>query len=69
MPGTVLAVNVTAGDLVEAGQVLGMMEAMKMELSLTAPSDGVVTAVDAAAGAQVGLGDRLFVITPEVDST
>ena len=64
MPGTVLAVQVEAGDRVEAGQVLGIMEAMKMELSLKAPYDGLVTAVDVAAGAQVGLGDRLFEVTP-----
>jgi len=64
MPGTVLALQVVAGDRVEAGQVLGIMEAMKMELSLKAPYDGLVTAVDVAAGAQVGLGDRLFEVTP-----
>ena len=64
MPGTVLAVRVVAGERVGAGQVLGIMEAMKMELSLKAPYDGQVTAVDVAAGAQVGLGDRLFEVTP-----
>ena len=64
MPGTVLAVRVAPGDHVESGQTLGMMEAMKMELSLTAPFAGTVTQVDAADGAQVALGDRLFVVVP-----
>ena len=42
MPGTVLSVEVAAGQQVGAGDTLGVMEAMKMELSLTAPFDGVV---------------------------
>jgi multidrug efflux pump subunit AcrA (membrane-fusion protein) len=49
---------------VEDGQVLGMMEAMKMELSLTAPFAGTVTAVDVVAGQQVALGATLFVVEP-----
>ncbi|MFN8195275.1 MAG: biotin carboxylase N-terminal domain-containing protein [Nocardioidaceae bacterium] len=62
MPGTVLAVRVAEGDRVEAGQPLGMMEAMKMELTLTAPFAGRVAEVGAAAGEQVALGARLFVV-------
>jgi len=60
MPGTVLQVLVTEGEQVRAGQALGMMEAMKMELTLKAPYDGTVVGVGAAVGQQVALGDRLF---------
>jgi acetyl-CoA/propionyl-CoA carboxylase biotin carboxyl carrier protein len=60
MPGTVLAVHVSTGDRVEDGQVLGVVEAMKMELALKAPFPGTVTAVGAVAGASVALGDELF---------
>jgi 3-methylcrotonyl-CoA carboxylase alpha subunit/acetyl-CoA/propionyl-CoA carboxylase biotin carboxyl carrier protein len=70
MPGTVLEVRVVTGDRVEVGQVLGMMEAMKMELSLKAPFAGTVTAVDAEAGQQVALGATLFLVsTDETDET
>ncbi len=62
MPGTVLDVRVTEGQEVSAGDVLGMMEAMKMELTLKAPFAGTVTTVGAAAGQQVALGARLFVV-------
>ncbi|WP_194953375.1 acetyl/propionyl/methylcrotonyl-CoA carboxylase subunit alpha [Sphingopyxis solisilvae] len=53
MPGKVIAVEVAAGDAVTKGQKLLTLEAMKMEHSLTAPFDGVVAELNAAAGAQV----------------
>jgi len=61
MPGTVLSVDVAVGDAVAAGQTLGVLEAMKMELALKAPFDGTVTAV-ATVGEQVPLGRRLFTV-------
>jgi acetyl-CoA/propionyl-CoA carboxylase biotin carboxyl carrier protein len=62
MPGTVLELRVAEGDAVAEGQVLGMMEAMKMELSLRAPFTGTVTTVEVDAGHQVALGATLFVV-------
>jgi acetyl-CoA/propionyl-CoA carboxylase, biotin carboxylase, biotin carboxyl carrier protein len=64
MPGTMLLVNVAPGQPVVAGDVLGVLEAMKMELSLAAPFDGTVTDVHASPGAQTDLGATLFVIEP-----
>jgi len=58
----VLEVRVAVGDEVAAGQALGMMEAMKMELSLKAPFAGTVTSVDVRAGEQVPLGATLIVV-------
>ncbi len=62
MPGTVLDVRVSVGDVVRAGDVLGVMEAMKMEHALKAPFDGTVTEVDVVTGGQVALGATLFVV-------
>ncbi len=60
MPGTVLAIKADPGQAVTAGEPLGVLEAMKMEHTLTAPCDGVVTEVGADVGDQVPLGHLLF---------
>ena len=64
MPGTVLAVKAEPGRAVTAGEPLGVLEAMKMEHTLTAPCDGVLTEVGAAVGEQVPLGFLLFQVRP-----
>ncbi|MCD6638779.1 MAG: ATP-grasp domain-containing protein [Nocardioides sp.] len=64
MPGTVLAVNVEAGQQVAGGETLGVMEAMKMEHAMKAPFAGTVTEVGAASGDLVKLGATLFVVEP-----
>jgi len=63
MPGTVLEVRVGDGDRVEAGQVLVVLEAMKMEAALRAPFDGNVTRLAVEPEAQVALGAVLCVIS------
>ena len=62
MPGTILKVNVTAGQAVKAGDVLCVLEAMKMENDITAPKDGTVSQVVTSKGASVSTGDALVVI-------
>jgi 3-methylcrotonyl-CoA carboxylase alpha subunit len=62
MPGKVLHFNVKPGDSVHAGQVLAVMEAMKMEHAIAAPADGVVAELLYAPGDQVPEGAELLTI-------
>jgi propionyl-CoA carboxylase alpha chain len=64
MPGVASDVRVAAGDEVHAGQVLIVLEAMKMEHHITAPVDGTVTEVHVHAGSQVHNGEVLLVLEP-----
>jgi len=64
MPGTVLAVKAALGERVRSGQPLVIVEAMKMEHTVSAPADGVVAELAAAPGQQVALDETLAVITP-----
>lgn len=60
MPGTILKVNFKAGDAVKRGDVLCVLEAMKMENDIKAAEDGVVSAVHVSQGATVNTGDALI---------
>jgi acetyl-CoA/propionyl-CoA carboxylase, biotin carboxylase, biotin carboxyl carrier protein len=65
MPGTVVRVLAEAGQQVTAGQRLVIVEAMKMEHTVTAPLDGVLTELTAKAGQQVKMDETLAVIGPD----
>ena len=60
MPGTILKVLKASGDAVKAGDVVLILEAMKMENEITAPSDGVIGSLSLAQGSTVAGGDLLF---------
>lgn len=62
MPGNILAVNVTAGQAVKKGDVLMILEAMKMENEIMCPRDGVVASVNTSKGASVESGTLLCVL-------
>jgi acetyl-CoA/propionyl-CoA carboxylase biotin carboxyl carrier protein len=65
MPGTVLLVHVADGDVVAAGDVLLVLESMKMELPITAPTDGTVTGLALAPGDRVALKQPLLAVVEE----
>ena len=62
MPGTILKVNVVAGQSVKEGDLLVVLEAMKMENEIFAPSGGTISQVVTSKGASVNTGDVLVVI-------
>ena len=64
LPGILVEVRVAGGDVVEKGDVVAVLESMKMHLELCAPCAGVVTGLTAAPGREVDLGEVLAVLGP-----
>lgn len=62
MPGTILKMNVSVGQQVKSGDVLCVLEAMKMENDIPAPCDGTVASVNVQKGASVNSGDVLVTL-------
>ena len=62
MPGTILKVNVTAGQSVKAGDIMFILEAMKMENEIRSVADGVVKEIFVEENTKVGLNDRIMVV-------
>ena len=65
MPGKIIAVNVKAGDIVKQGDPMIVMEAMKMEMTLPAPRDGVIDTVSTTQDALVADGEILLSLKEE----
>ena len=65
MPGRIVSVDCVPGDAVRRGQVLVVLEAMKVQMRLVAPRDGKVAAVRAVAGDLVDDGDELVAFAPD----
>jgi len=68
MPGKVTAVLVKVGDIVERGQTLMVLEAMKMELHISAPFDGTVRKIHGASGETVSRDDVLVEIDSDISA-
>ncbi len=62
MPGNIWKIEVKEGDQVKAGDILLILEAMKMENEILAPRDGVVASINTTQGATVNTGDKLVVL-------
>ena len=62
MPGTILDIKVSVGDVVKENQVLAVLEAMKMENEIVAPRAGTITAIPAMKGAPIDVGKTIVVI-------
>ena len=63
MPGSIIDIKVQTGAAVKEGDVIIILEAMKMENEITAPCSGTIAQMAATKGAQVNTGDLLFVIS------
>ena len=68
MMGRVVSVNVEKGQLVAAGEVLAVMESMKMELTITSPTAGYVANIDCIPDATVERDQVVFVVSPDVEN-
>ncbi len=62
MPGVIVDINVNTGDAVKKGDILLILEAMKMENEIVSPVDGNITSVNVSKGASVNAGDVLLSI-------
>jgi propionyl-CoA carboxylase alpha chain len=68
MPGTVVRINVEAGQVVEAGATILAIEAMKMEHAVAAPQGGIVSEVSVSVGEAVQVGTVLAIVLDQDDS-
>ena len=64
MSGIILNLNVAVGDRVTSGDVLALLEIMKMETEINAPSSGTVESIEVTRGQEVSMGDVLLWIIP-----
>ncbi len=62
MPGTIVKISVSAGEAVKKGQILVVLEAMKMENEIVAPRDGTVSSIVTTKGAAVNTDDLLLTL-------
>lgn len=62
MPGKILGVKANVGDVVKRGQVILILEAMKMENEIVAPNDGTIASIDTAVGSNVESGEVLVTL-------
>lgn len=62
MPGTILDVKVKVGDVVKKGQLVAILEAMKMENEILAPQDATIASVNVSKGQQVNSGDLILTL-------
>jgi len=62
IPGKIIQINVRVGEKVTTGQIVAIMEAMKMENNLLSPMDGVVKEIRAGKDADVATGDVVIII-------
>ncbi|KAA3615569.1 MAG: acetyl-CoA carboxylase biotin carboxyl carrier protein subunit [Calditrichaeota bacterium] len=67
LPGLILKINISEGDIIKAGQCVMLLEAMKMENEVNAPSGGLVLDIRFKEGDSVNQGDVLILLRPTED--